>query len=136
MTTTDHAPDAPAAEAALAEAVRLADGFIAGTNELDAARRAELIADVWTSTGHFIDPQFEATGHDELDALLAGVHATLPGVVFHRTSEVERLARWFRFRWELRAEDGTVVVAGSDTGEIDGSKLARIVSFYDQAVSA
>jgi hypothetical protein len=136
MTPTDAITDMTADESALAEAVRLADGFIAGTNELDPARRADLIAEVWTPNGHFIDPQFEATGHEELDTLLAGVHATLPGAVFRRTSQVERLARWFRFSWELQAEDGTVVLAGTDTGEIDSSKLARIVSFYDQPVSA
>jgi hypothetical protein len=136
MTTTERSSDTTAADPALADAVRLADGFLAGTNELDPARRAGLIAEVWTDDGHFIDPQFEATGHAELDALLAGVHATLPGAVFRRTSEVERLGRWFRFSWELRAQDGTVVVAGSDTGEIEGTKLTRIVSFYDQPVSA
>ena len=134
--TTNTPTETVAEDPALAEAVRLADGFLAGTNELDAARRRELIESTWTTHGHFIDPLHEAAGHDGLDTLFAQVHATFPGYVFTRTSDVERVDRWFRFGWELRGEDGTLLAAGTDTCEIADGALARVVSFYDHLATA
>jgi hypothetical protein len=132
MSTIAPVPEVPTDDASQAEAVRLADGFLAGTNELDPTRRNELIAEMWTPDGHFIDPLHEATGHAELDALYARVHVNFPGYVFARTSDVEALDRWIRFSWEFRGEDGSLLAAGTDIGEIGGDgRLVRIVSFYD-----
>ena len=131
MSTIAPVPEVPVDDRATAEAVRLADGFLAGTNELDATRRSELIAEIWTADGHFIDPLHEATGRAELDALYAQVHVNFPGYVFSRTGEVEPLGRWFRFSWDFRGGDGSLLAAGTDVAEIADGRLARIVSFYD-----
>jgi hypothetical protein len=131
MSTIAPVPEVPVDDEATAEAVRLADGFLAGTNELDPARRAELITEIWAPDGHFIDPLHEATGHAELDALYGQVHVNFPGYVFARTGDVEPLGRWFRFRWDFRGEDGSLLAAGTDIAEITDGRLARIVSFYD-----
>jgi hypothetical protein len=118
-------------EPALADAVRVADAFIAGCNDLDDARRRELIATTWTADGHYVDPLHEATGHGQLDALFDQVHVAYPGHAFTRTSAVQRVGRWFRFSWDLRGPDGALLAAGTDTGELVDGALARIVSFYD-----
>jgi hypothetical protein len=131
MTTIAPVPEVPVDDEALTEAVRLADGFLAGTNELDEARRVELVDEIWTADGHFIDPLHEATGHAELNALYAQVHTNFPGYTFARIGDVERLARWMRFRWEFRGDDGSLLAAGTDVGEIVDGKIGRIVSFYD-----
>ena len=131
MSTIAPVPEVPVDDTALAEALALADRFIDGTNELDPARRRQLVEGTWSPAGHFVDPLHEATGHDQLDALFAQVHINFPGFVFARTGTVERLQRWMRFSWELRGEDDFLLAAGTDIGEIADGKLDRIVSFYD-----
>ena len=51
----------------------LAEQYFAMWNEADADRRAELIAGTWTEDATFVDPSFEATGHDELNKLVGAV---------------------------------------------------------------
>lgn len=136
MSTIAPVPAVPVDEQESAEAVAIADRFIAGTNELDQTARQELIRSTWTPEGHFIDPLHEATGHDEMEALFERVHTNFPGYVFSRVGGVERLQRWIRFSWEFRGEDGSLLAAGTDTGELGGDgRLVRIVSFYDHLES-
>ena len=136
MSTIAPVPSVPVDDDALAAAIDLADRFIAGTNELDSEARTALIESTWVPDGHFIDPLHEASGHAEMEALFQQVHINFPGYVFSRTGEVERLDRWFRFTWDFRGEDGSLLAAGTDTAEIgaDG-RLVRIVSFYDHLES-
>ncbi|MGY6501788.1 MAG: nuclear transport factor 2 family protein [Acidimicrobiales bacterium] len=132
MTALAPVPAVPVDDAAVASATALADLFLAGTNALEAVERGTAIAGAWQPDGHFVDPLHEATGHGELDVLMATVHRNFPGYVFHRTGPVEPLGRWFRFGWEFRDDAGTILAAGTDIAESgDDGRLVRIVSFYD-----
>jgi len=100
-------------------------------NETDEAARRELTAATWTEDGAFFDPLLEATGHDELVAMVGGIHAQMPGHTFRRTSGVDTHHGLVRFGWEMTADDGTVAVAGIDIGIVaaDG-RLSRIAGFF------
>lgn len=136
MSTIAPVPAVPVDEQETAEAVAIADRFIAGTNELDPATRKELVRSTWAPEGHFVDPLHEATGYDEMEALFEQVHTNFPGFVFARVGDVDRLQRWVRFSWEFRGEDESLLAAGTDIAELgDDGRLVRIVSFYDHLES-
>lgn len=97
----------------------------------DAAERAALVARSFADDGRHVDPMADAIGHDELAAMLAGVHAGYPGFRIERTSGIDQHGDQLRFAWQLDAADGTPIVTGLDVAELapDG-RLARIASFW------
>jgi hypothetical protein len=107
------------------------DAYFDLLNETDPDVRARLVADVWTEDGAFFDPLHEATGHEALVELIAGLQAQFPGQRFARTSGIDSHHGVVRFGWELRAGDGTTTVAGLDVGIVapDG-RLTRLAGFF------
>jgi hypothetical protein len=107
------------------------DSYIDMWNETDVARRAELIAAVWTEDGAYSDPLLEATGAQAISDMVDAVHAQLPGHRFRRTSGIDSHHDHHRFGWELAATDGTVAVEGIDVAHVaaDG-RLSRITGFF------
>ena len=112
----------------------LIDRYIAMWNETDAARRAALIASVWTEAPQYLDPKLEAEGRPAIDAMVAGVHQQIPGHRFRRTSAVDRHHDRVRFSWELAPDGGPPLVAGIDVGVVAaGERLQSITGFFDPA---
>lgn len=107
------------------------DTYLAAWNETDAARRAELVARVWSTDGRLIDPPLAAEGHREICDMAAALHAQFPGHTFRRSTGVDAHHGHLRFGWELVGPDGAVALVGLDTGELapDG-RLRRIVGFF------
>jgi hypothetical protein len=120
-TTTDLAPDHTAT----------VDAYLAMLNETDPRRRASLAAQAWTEDGAYVDPLLEATGHEALSDMAAGVHAQFPGQRFSRTTGIDAHHGLVRFGWELADGEGTVTVAGIDVGIVapDG-RLSHIAGFF------
>lgn len=115
----------------------LIDAYIASWNEPDAKRRRNLIAEVWTETGSYIDPMMQAEGHEGIDAIIQGVQEKFPGYRLRRTSEVDFHHNRMRFNWELGPEGGAAALAGGvDFGLIVGGRLQTITGFFDFAPTA
>ncbi len=114
----------------------LVDTYLAGFNETDADARRMLITSAWAADGHYLDPQFEATGHDGLDQLAAGVHAQLPGHRFVRTTAVDGHHGLLRFGWALTGPDGPVL-GGLDVAVVgDDGRLVRVAGFFGELAAA
>jgi hypothetical protein len=107
------------------------DTHLAAYGEADAARRATLVAEVWTADGSLIDPPFDGTGREAIAAMTDVVLAHYPGHTFRRTTVVDAHHSFARYGWELVAPDGTVAVGGTDIVEFaaDGH-LGRIIGFF------
>jgi hypothetical protein len=116
-----------------AQDTNVIDTYLDALNEDDDAARAALVARAFTEDATFADPLLEAAGHDEIAGLAPVVQAQFPAARFRRTTEVDAHHEYIRFGWELRAEDGSVIVAGVDAGVIaaDG-RLRRIVGFFGE----
>jgi SnoaL-like domain len=109
------------------------DGYLAAWNEEDAARRAELIAQVWAEDGRLIDPPLTGEGHDGISEMAAAMQQHYAGHRFHRTSGVDAHHDHLRFAWELVGPDGEVALAGLDVGELAGDgRLRRITGFFGE----
>jgi hypothetical protein len=107
------------------------DAYLACLSETDPPRRRRLIEQAWRPDGRFVDPLYEAEGHDALDDLAAGVIDHYPGHGFHRTSDLDAHHDLVRFTWEMKGPDGAVVVTGSDVGRLapDG-RLQEVIGFF------
>jgi hypothetical protein len=107
------------------------DTYLDAWNETDAARRAELIDEVWATNGRLIDPPLASEGHTGISDHMAALQTQFPGHWFRRTSGVDMHHDHFRVAWELVAPDTSVALAGLDVGELapDG-RLQRVTGFF------
>jgi hypothetical protein len=113
------------------------DAYFEMWNEQDADKRADAIERAWTSEGAYVDPLQQATGPDELSAMVAAVHQQFPGQRFRRTTGIDAHHNLIRFGWELIAPDGTTTVAGLDVGIVsDDGRLSRIAGFMGELPAA
>ena len=117
----------------MTDATQLTDRYIAAWNATDAEDRRDLIAGAWTEDGAYLDPVMAGTGHEGIDAMLAGVQARFPGFRLSRTSPVDAHNDRIRFSWALGPEGGPSVVEGIDIGVVAGDgRLASITGFLDK----
>lgn len=112
----------------------LIERYFAAWNETDAATRRSIIAHTWTERASYTDPLMQAEGHDNLDAMIAGVQTQFPGYRFRQTIPVDTFQDRLRFSWQLIAPGGDAVVTGTDFGKVapDG-RLETITGFLDRA---
>lgn len=111
----------------------LARDYIALWNETGADTRREMIRDTWTEDATYTDPMFEASGHEGIDALVAGFQQQFPGVAFRPIGETEAHHDRARFSWELVTPGGDVIAAGTDVAVIRSGRLQMVTGFFDQA---
>jgi hypothetical protein len=120
-------------EAAMSNFTDLVDRYIAIWNETDDKRRRDLIARTWTEDSTYLDPMVRGEGRDGIDAMIRGVQAQFPGLMFRRTSDVDAHNDRIRFAWELGPESGAPLAGGVDFGVIVGDRLQTITGFLDFA---
>jgi hypothetical protein len=109
------------------------DTYVATWNETDPVRRRAGIARAWAERGRYRDPIMASDGHTELDTMLAGVQAKVPGFVLKRISKIDHHNDAVRFAWSLGPADGPSVVEGVDFCALgsDG-RLASVMGFIDK----
>jgi hypothetical protein len=120
-------------EAAMSNFTDLVDRYIAIWNETDDERRRDLIARTWTEDSTYLDPMVRGEGRGGIDAMIRGVQAQFPGLLFRRTNEVDAHNDRVRFAWELGPEGGPALAGGVDFGVIVGDRLQAITGFLDFA---
>jgi len=115
------------------DATAVATAYLATWNATDPSERQALLRRHWSPVATYTDPLAEAAGHDDLDALVAGVHEQFPGFVFSSVGEAEGHHRQVRFQWGLGPEGAEPVVIGSDVVVLDESgRVADVRGFLDQ----
>src|SRR5271154_4274271 len=60
----------------------LIERYIASWNETDPALRRTLLDGLWAESASYIDPLAEASGRDQIDAVIAAAQAQFPGLRF------------------------------------------------------
>jgi hypothetical protein len=115
-------------------AAALADKYFELWNAADADHRAGLLAETWTADATFVDPSFEATGHEELNKLVGGAQQMFPGLSFVRIGAIDEHHGYLRWSWHLRAEGQEPVAGGTDIVVLtaDG-RIQRLIGFHDFA---
>ncbi|AGU48795.1 snoaL-like domain-containing protein [Variovorax paradoxus B4] len=114
------------------DAAAIAQRYIAAWNETDAARRAELIAAAWTADAHYVDPLAQASGREQIGALIGAVHQRYPGFRFNLFGKPEAHGDNLRFSWTLGPSGAEDLIQGTDFARLDAGKLQSVTGFLDK----
>ena len=108
--------------------------YLAAWNEPDAAARRPLVEAAFAPGITYADPMFAARGHDEVDAMVGGVHTAYAGCRFALTGEVESSHNRLLWHWSLVRPDGTAVAHGLDVAVVDtDGRLTDVSGFFRPA---
>ncbi|GAA4575348.1 nuclear transport factor 2 family protein [Planotetraspora kaengkrachanensis] len=112
----------------------VAERYIAAWNETDADARAKAVAGLWTEDAVLTDPLTTVTGHDGIDAVIAGAQQMFPGFVFTLGGKVDGHHDIARFTWHLGPQDAAEpVVTGFDVIVIaDDGRISNVHGFLDK----
>ena len=114
------------------DAAAIAQRYIAAWNETDAARRAALIDAGWTADARYVDPMAQASGHEQISALVGAVHQRYPGFRFHLLGKAEAHGDNLRFSWTLGPSGADDLIQGTDFAQLDAGKLRAVTGFLDR----
>ena len=106
--------------------------YEAAWQHLDATAIRDELEGCWAPGGTYTDPVTdEAVGADALVRVIQQFHDVFPGVRIAPTSQMDRHHDRGRFSWEMRQDDGTVLLEGIDFVDFaDDGRFARISGFF------
>lgn len=110
----------------------IAHRYIDLWNETNPQRRRALMADLWTEAGTYLDALMQGQGHDQIDALIAGVHSQFPGFRFSLVGRPDGYSNQVRFSWQLGPEGSDGPMKGTDFATLENGRLASVVGFLDE----
>ena len=110
--------------------------YIDAWNETDAARRQELVADVWTDDGTYLDPLMSGDGHDGIAAMIGAAQQQFPEHRFELSFGPDAHNDVVRFAWRLYGAEGeAAVAAGVDFGTVaEDGRLRSVTGFLESPV--
>jgi hypothetical protein len=120
----------------MTDAAIIANRYIDLWNETDPQRRGNLMTDLWNETGTYLDPLMQGEGHDQIDALITGVHGQFPGFRFSLLGQPDGYGNQVRFSWQLGPEGSDGPVKGTDFVTLENGRLAGVIGFLDQMPAA
>ena len=77
----------------------VATRYLDAWNEVDADRRARLLREHWVDDARYVDPLMRGDGLQQIDALIAVVHARFPGFRFALADGADGHGDHVRFSW-------------------------------------
>jgi hypothetical protein len=114
------------------DAATIAQRYIAVWNETDGARRAALIEAGWTADARYVDPIAQASGREQISALVGAVQQRYPGFRFNLFGKAEAHGDNLRFSWTLGPSGAQDLIQGTDFAQIDAGKLRSVTGFLDK----
>jgi hypothetical protein len=111
----------------------LVNRYIDAWNEADGTRRHELVAEVWTEDGTYLDPLMSGAGHDSIATMIGLAQEKFPGHRFELSFGPDAHNDVARFAWRLYGPDGDApVAAGVDFGTVaDDGRLRSVTGFLE-----
>lgn len=105
--------------------------YFAMWNEHDPVARRAIIGELWSDNAVSADPMSCATGHEAIDAMVAGIQTNMAPHRFERVGEIAAHADRVLYYWQMIGDDSEVMVAGLDAVRIasDG-RFADLAGFF------
>ncbi|MGH8878120.1 MAG: nuclear transport factor 2 family protein [Stackebrandtia sp.] len=115
----------------------IAADYIDAFNATDSARRAKLVAALFTEDVSYVDPMAEVAGHDGVGGFIAAAHAQFPGWTFALAGSVDGHHDQARFTWTLGPAGDEPPVQGFDVVSLDAAgKIKAVHGFLDKVPAA
>jgi SnoaL-like domain len=101
-------------------------------NEVDAARRREVIAELWSENGVFVDPEGVHRGAREIDETAAELFARFPGYRFSVAGAVQAQHSVVgRLAWEYGPPESPRRMTGEDICVVEEGRISALYTFVD-----
>ena len=110
----------------------IAVNYIDLWNERTPSRRREMLATNWTSDARYVDPLMSGNGHDDVDALIAGVQRKFPDFKFKLIGQPNGFGDHVRFSWGLGPEGADSPIKGTDFAVLKDGRIRSVTGFLDQ----
>jgi hypothetical protein len=120
----------------MTDALSIATRYIALWNETDPDHCKILMADLWTEAGTYRDPLMQGEGHEQIDALIAGVQGQFLDFRFTLVGHPDGYGDQVRFSWQLGPEGSEGPIKGTDFATLENGRLKSVVGFLDQVPAA
>ena len=120
----------------MTDPLSVAERYIAIWNETDPGRRQILMGHLWCPEGTYRDPLMQGQGHDEIDALIAGVQGRFPGFRFSLAGQPDGYGDLVRFSWRLGPDGSDGPIKGTDVATLENGRIKSVVGFLDQVPAA
>lgn len=111
---------------------KIVDQYCSAWNEDDKIKRREILNEIWVESGKYIDPRADLTGVEELVNHIEKIKSSRPGTRVSRTSNLDLHHGIGRFNWNLRNENGTILLEGLDIVYFGNQelKIQKIIGFF------
>jgi len=110
----------------------IVDGYFTMWNETDDASRKKVIERVWSDNAVSVDPMVRATGHQEIDSMVAKVQESYPGHKFSLVGDIVEHHDRVRFDWRMKNDKGEVQLSGIDCVRLSSDgRIEDLTGFFD-----
>jgi hypothetical protein len=106
---------------------QIVNEYLTAWNTTDDEARAKAVAAVFTEDARYVDPLADVTGHEQITALIGGVHQQFPGLAFEALGDPDAHHDVIRFRWSLGPVEGADSVTLADDG-----RITLVIGFLDK----
>jgi hypothetical protein len=103
--------------------------------QLDAARRAVAIAEIYTANCTFFEVGERIVGHEALNARIERILLEAPGFVFRAKGPAEVNHDLGRLQWHLGPARAPPVVTGMDVAIFEHGRIQALYTFLDKPAS-
>jgi hypothetical protein len=80
----------------------------------------------------YVDPIAQASGREQISALVGAVQQRYPGFRFNLFGKAEAHGDNLRFSWTLGPSGAQDLIQGTDFAQIDAGKLRSVTGFLDK----
>ena len=103
--------------------------------QMDSARRAVAIAEIYTANCTFFEAEERIVGRDALNAKIERILGEAPGFVFRATGPAEVNHDLGRMQWHLGPAGAPPVVTGMDVAIFEHGRIRALYTFLDKSAS-
>jgi hypothetical protein len=103
--------------------------------QLDSARRAVALAEIYTANCTFFEAAERIVGRDALNAKIERILQEAPGFVFRATGPAEVNHDLGRLQWHLGPAGAPPVVTGMDVAIFEHGRIRALYTFLDKPAS-
>jgi SnoaL-like domain len=103
--------------------------------QMNSARRAATIDELYTEDCTFFEAEGQISGRDALNAKVESIRKNAPGFVFRAVGPAQVNHDLGRLRWQLGPAGAPPVVTGTDIAIFEHEKIRALYTFLDEPAS-
>jgi hypothetical protein len=103
--------------------------------QMDSARRAAAIAELYTADRRFFEAEEQVTGRAALNAKVGSILKDAPGFVFRAARPAQVNHDLGHLRWQFGPAGAPPVVTGTDIAVFEHGRIRALYTFLDESAN-